>query len=232
MITIILIEPENSGNIGAIARSMANFGLSDLLLINPKCDFLSGEAIARSKHGLKVLKSAKTGDLRLLKKYGLLVGTTAKLGNDYNIPRSALTPKQLSETIRGKKTKIGIMFGREGNGLSNEELRMCDFIVSVPTSEKYPTLNISHAATIIFYEIFCSSDNKKNTDVTIPASAKEKEVMLKKIADLLDDLEFDTDDKKETQMVVWKRIAGKSMLTKREVYAVLGFVKKVRERMA
>src|SRR3989344_5033915 len=118
MITVALIEPETPGNIGAAARVMANFGYSDLILVSPKCDYLSEEARIRAKHGLGVLKKAKLKDWNWLKRQDTLVATTAQIGRDYNIPRSPISPEQLAENVHNAT----LVFGREGAGLSNEEI--------------------------------------------------------------------------------------------------------------
>lgn len=229
MLTVVLIEPEIQGNIGAIARVMANFGLNDLVIINPKCE-IGNEAIARAKHAKSLLKKAKIKDFSYLKKFDYLIATTAVIGTDYNIPRSPLSPEQLAEKLKSRG-KIAILFGREGTGLRNKEILKCDFVVTIPSYKKYRTLNISHAASIIFYELFKKSKKQKSTSHIVFASKIEKDIILKKINEILDKLPFATKDKKQTQKIVWKRIIGKSFLTKREAFAVLGFLRKLGKKL-
>jgi len=230
MIDIILVEPEKAGNIGAIARVMKNFEFSNLVLINPKVNHLDIEAVQRAKHGNDILKKAKVKDFNYLKQYDYRIATTAKIGTDYNIPRNVMSleqfGKKLSE-INTKKVKIAILIGREGLGLTNYEIKQADFTVAIPTSKKYPTLNISHSVAIILYEIYKNLKVEKDIDKIIPISKKEKEIILKKINKILNKLEFTTKEKKETQKIVWKRLIGKAMLTKREAFALLGFLKKL-----
>ncbi len=227
MISIVLIEPEIAGNIGFIARAMKNFGLKDLILINPKCK-LDKEDLWYAKHSKDIVKKAKIKTVSYLKNFDYLIGTTASIGySDYNIPRSPLTPKQLAEELpKLKSKKIALIFGREGIGLKNNEIQMCDIIVAIPTSIKYKTMNISHAASIIFYEIFQSQNKKKITDHITPASKIDQQVTYNLIKKLCDQVEFSTVNKKKTQLNVWKRILGKSFLTKRETFAMIGFFKK------
>jgi TrmH family RNA methyltransferase len=223
MITVILVEPEHSGNIGAIARVMANFDLKNLVLINPKCNHLDEEAQGRSKHARDVLKKAKVMDFSCLNDYDYVIGTSAIIGTDYNIPRCPLTPEELSLKLKDRKGKFALVFGREGSGLSNEEISKCDFMVKIPSSSEYPTLNISHAAAIIFYALF-----KEKGFSHIPAvSDTEKEIILGKIDNLLKGMDFTTPQKKVTQKITWKKIIGKAMLTKREAFVVLGFLRKL-----
>lgn len=228
MISIVLVEPENQGNIGAIARLIANFEFEKLILINPKCK-IEEEAYNRAKHAQKILKKAKISDFSKLKKFDYLIGTTAKLGSDYNIPRCPVTPEQLAEKISKleKKTKIAILFGREGTGLTNEELKMCDFTVTIPGSKNYPTLNLSHAVGIILYELFKKLSGDKRTEHIKSVSKREKDQIEKMFIEVLDKMTFSTPEKKETQKIVWKKIFGKSFLTKREAFAVMGFLKKL-----
>jgi TrmH family RNA methyltransferase len=230
MIYIILIEPETEGNVGAVARVMKNFGFSRLVLINPKADIKSEETRNRAKHAQDILKNAEIAGWDYLDKMDYLVATTAKLGTDYNIPRSPMTPDQLAEKIDIKQ-KIGIVIGREGLGLTNEEIGKCDFVVSIPADTKYPTLNISHALGIILYELYKKCGKLKSNSHIVVADKQYKDVLTKKTNELLDKLTFTTIEKKETQQIVWKRIFGKAMLTKREAFAVLGFLSKVNKKI-
>jgi len=228
MISIILMEPKLSANVGAIARVMKNFGFNDLVLINPKCNHLSQTARNRAKHANDVLQKAKVKKKGFLKQFDYIIATTAVLGTDYNIPRSPITPKQLAEKINSiDKLKIGILIGREGPGLTNKEILESDFIVTIPASPEYKTMNISHAVGIILYELFMKSKKAKTHEHIIFASKKEKEIILKNLNKILNRLDFKTKEKKETQKKVWKRLLGKSFLTKREAFALIGFLKKL-----
>ena len=90
-----------------------------------------------------------------------LIGSTAKLGTDYNIPRSPLTPQACAEKVVNLKNDVAILIGREGKGLYNEELALCDFIINIPSSKAYPTLNAVSAATILLYELFVAKNKEK-----------------------------------------------------------------------
>jgi TrmH family RNA methyltransferase len=224
------MEPENPGNIGAIARAMANFNLTRLVIVNPKCDALSKPALDRARHAQRILKTAKVCDKSCLKNFDYLIATTAILGTDYNIPRSPITPKQLAEKLVNVSGNIALLIGREGSGLTNREILGCDFVVTIPASKRYPTLNVSHAAVILFYEIFRAIGKNKSNSHIITATKKEKKVLLQKINNILQKMEFATPEKKETQKKVWKRIIGKSFLTKREAFALLGFFRKLEKK--
>ena len=224
MLTIVLIEPISPGNIGAIARAMKNFDLKKLILINPKCNPQSEEATKRAKHAKDILKKAKiVENFDYLKRFDYIIGTSANVGStDYNIPRLPVKPENLK--IKNKNSVI--VFGREDSGLTNEEIMKCDFIVSIPSSKKYQTLNISHAAAIIFYELFKQKKETSHEHIRMAVN-KDKQILFKLINQSLNKLNFSTPDKKETQKKLWKRIIGKSYLTKREFQAMCGFFKKI-----
>jgi tRNA/rRNA methyltransferase len=242
--TVILLEPENAGNTGAICRAMKNFDFEELLLVGPKFRTDSEDLRNRAKwandlvdkidimpkYNEKVLK-------KLRKDYDYLVATTAKLGRDYNILRSPITPEQLAERLseldKNKKSKkdinIGIVMGREGSGLTNEELEVMDFTVTIPTSRKYGTMNVSHATTIILYEIFKKISEENIISHITPISDAEKRQLLKLLDESMDKMRFLNEDKKDTQRIVWKKMINKSFLSRREAYALMGFLKKIRK---
>jgi tRNA/rRNA methyltransferase len=222
MITLILVEPANPQNIGSVARVMKNFGFSKLVLINPKTG-ITEDARRFAKHAQDVLKATKVRTFKHLDTYDCLIGTTAKLGTDYNINRSPLTPKDIPKACKGN---IGILIGREGEGLHNDELQKCDFVVTIPASRKYPTLNISHAVCIILYELFQAGAPDKSNSHIVPAKKEDKDILLKRINEALDRMQFATPSKRQTQKIVWKRIVGKSSLTRREAFALMGFFRK------
>ena len=225
MVYIALLEPINPGNVGAVARAMKNFGLKNLILINPRCGIKSEEAVKRAKHAKEILSKAKiVKNFSYLKKFDYIIGTTANVGStDYNIPRLPVKP----EDLKIKSRNSVIVLGREDSGLTNKEIMKCDFTVSIPSSTKYSTLNISHAAAVIFYELFKQKKETSHHHIRI-ATSKEKNILLKLIRLSLNKLKFSTKEKKETQKKLWKRIIGKSYLTKREFQALCGFFKKIK----
>ena len=232
-IRLILIEPENPGNTGAILRSMKNFDFDDILLIHPQFDIGSEELRNRAKWAgdlIKKIKVWKRYDLKKLRKeHDYLVASTARIGRDYNVLRSPITPEQLGQKVLGlKDARIGIMIGREGIGLNNEEVKMADFTLTIPTSKRYGTMNISHATAIILYEIFRSQQKESIISHITPISEAEKTQLLKILDSKLKSMYFATEEKRETQRIVWKKLIGKSFLSKREAYALMGFLKKIK----
>ena len=92
------------------------------------------------------------------------------------------------------------------------------------SSKEYKTMNISHAVAILLYELFAYTHKETKFP---PMTADEKRIIEKKIEKILNKMHFSTEDKRETQRRVWKRIIGKAMLTKREAFALIGFLRKL-----
>lgn len=225
MLSVVLIEPETPGNIGSVARVMKNFGARKLVLVNPKCSHLDGEAYGRAMHAREILKKATVVRRLSQFKADCLVATTSALGSDYNVLRSPITPSQLAGQLQGKSS-VAIVFGREGTGLTSAEISKCDLLVTIPSSRKYPALNLSHAVAIVLYELFQQSSSVKTTSHFPLASRQEKKLAMSMINQIISGMSFSIKSKKDTQSLVWQRLINKAFLTKREMYALLGFLRK------
>ncbi|MAE42653.1 rRNA methyltransferase [Candidatus Woesearchaeota archaeon] len=230
MIEVLLLEPRKQENLGSVARAMKNFDFKNLVLINPKCK-IGKKARKVAKHAQSVLAKTKIKPFSYIKKFDYLIGTTAILGTDYNIPRNPISIEQLANKLIkiNKNKKIGLLIGRETIGLKNNEIDLCDILVTIPSSKKYPTLNVSHSAAIMLYEIFKKLNNEKSNSHINFATKKDKDIISEYINKTLNKMDFSTKGKKATQKKVWKRIMGKALLTKREAFAVMGFLRKFKK---
>src|SRR3989344_3116529 len=107
MFTIVFVEPETPGNIGALARAMKNFGFTQLVLVNPKCDLKHPEIQGRAMHALDIVQKArvvKTLDAAV-KNAALVVGTTGKTTRSYDPKRASITPRELTKKTAGLQNK-------------------------------------------------------------------------------------------------------------------------------
>jgi len=224
MVDIVLLEPEHEGNVGAVSRVMANFGFDKLVVVNPQCDLKSDDFFKRAKHSkIKVVVRKK------IPKYNVLVGTTAKISTDYNVARTPIFPEQLAEKIIGLK-KVGLLFGREGDGLRNDEVELCDFLCIVNASKKYATLNLSHAVAIILYEIHKRQKKAKIADDITPARDIDKKQLQKMMNRVIDNHNFGGEHKQNVQKKIWKNVFNKAILTKREAFGMMGLLNKLKNR--
>ncbi|MFO7925196.1 MAG: RNA methyltransferase [Halobacteriota archaeon] len=155
-IAVAVVGAETPGNVGTIARSMKNFGLSELYLVDPPKLDREGEAYAFAGHArADVLPNATTVEFDHLVENFYTVACTATTNQDArkHVRYPFLKPEALSDELGGVDADVCIVFGRESVGLSNEELARLDRVCSIPASGSYPVLNLAQAATIVLYEL-------------------------------------------------------------------------------
>jgi tRNA/rRNA methyltransferase len=218
MLSVAVIGAKTSGNLGAISRIMANFGLKDLYLINPDCEIITDESRARAMRSIKILENAKV--IRTLSqiKADYLIATTAKLASSSNIHRIYLTPKELAKNF-DSSLHYCIVLGREDKGLFNEEIKQCDILLHIPTHKDYKVLNISHSLAIILYELSCQDNIPKKL-----ANKREKNAVFLRLDSLKNGIE-NYDKFRE----VFVNIINRSMIRKKEARALAGLLKKIQE---
>ncbi|WP_297083244.1 RNA methyltransferase [Thermoleptolyngbya sp. C42_A2020_037] len=157
-IRIVLVEPAGPLNVGAIARVMKNFGLRQLVLVNPQCDPLSAEArllavhaadLLEAAHPVATLSEALTGCQRA-------VATTGR--DRTTLPIRLESPQDCLPWLRsplsdGTLPTAALIFGREDSGLTNAELNLAQRFVQIPTSEAYASMNLAQAVAVCCYEL-------------------------------------------------------------------------------
>ena len=229
-IYVVFVECETPGNIGFLARTMANFGLKNLVLINPPK--LTPEAHYQATHGKYIVENALTypslDEFYQSKRIDFKIASTGIAGGSYNLSRIPLKPEQLSESIN-INNKIALLFGREGDGLSNKEIDDCDICVSIPTDPTYPILNISHAAAIIFYELF-KNKHEYAVEGLEESSSLEKEYLIKDMTDLINTLDI-PEHKKKNGLKTFKNIINRAFITGREAHTFKGILRRLKNKL-
>ncbi|MDI9609982.1 MAG: RNA methyltransferase [Archaeoglobales archaeon] len=214
MIHVVLVELKIPENIGFIARLVKNFGFEKLYLY--KCN-VTEESFKTSAHARTVLENAVVVEdlFSFLSKFNLIVGTTGISGGDYRFLRKPLlTPEELMDYIEGE---VAVLFGREDFGLLNEELERCHILVKIPTSEEYPVMNVSHAAAVLLYFL----SKKKTESVENLAKAEELEILIKKVAELLEHVSFPK-QRERRELVTLRRVLGRARLRDYELQTLFG----------
>lgn len=226
-IYVVFVECETPGNIGFLARTMANFGLKNLVLINPPK--LTNEAYYQATHGKYIVENAKIyktlDEFYQSQRIDFKVASTGMAGGSYNLARIPLKPEELGKSLN-VSNKIAILFGREGDGLTNKEINDSDICVSIPTDPTYPIMNISHAAAIIFYELF-----KNKHDFSVKgieeSTALEKEYLVKDMEDLINSLDI-PDHKKKNGLKTFNNIISRAFITGREAHTFKGILRRLK----
>ncbi|MBZ9788932.1 RNA methyltransferase [Rhizobium sp. 3T7] len=151
---IILVEPQMGENIGMVARAMANFGLADLRLVNPRDGWPNDKAQAAASKADHVIEGTKVFETleQAIADLNFVYATTARERDGFKPVRS---PVVAAETLRAKFRAgegTGILFGRERWGLNNEEVALADEIVTFPVNPAFASLNIAQAVLLMSYE--------------------------------------------------------------------------------
>jgi len=151
---IILVEPQLGENIGMVARAMANFGLAELRLVNPRDGWPSEKARSAAAKADHVIDGAKLFDTleEALADLNFVYATTARQRDNFKPVASPVTAAAnlRSRFVAGQKT--GILFGREKSGLKNEDVALADEIVTFPVNPAFASLNIAQAVLLMSYE--------------------------------------------------------------------------------
>lgn len=158
-IKVVLVEPLYQINLGYIARTLKNFGIREVNLVGPRCNYKGKEAIKYSKHAADILAKAKIHKsiAAAVRGCDVVIGTT---GIWYKSDSSFYNVHPISEMnkiIGGRKAAL--LIGRDDIGLTKEELKMCDANIFIPADDEYPVFNISHALAILLYELGREKEN-------------------------------------------------------------------------
>ena len=158
-VNFILVRPQLGENIGLVARGIKNFNIKSLRIVNPRCVWPNQKSLATSVGAKDVLKKTKIYN-SLDKSVGDLDIVLASTSRIRKVNKKIISIYDLKKKIK-KNKKIGIIFGPEASGLSNDEVNCADYLVKIPTNNEFSSLNLSHSAIIFCYEIFQFFSNKK-----------------------------------------------------------------------
>jgi len=225
---VVLVEPEKEGNIGAIARSMKNFGLTDLCIVSPKTS-IGDEAYRYATHGREILEKAQIVEnvSEALERIEHIVGTTAIVGRSTrNLLRIAINPAQLASRLAGTSGPVALLFGRESSGLTNTELEKCNIIVNIPASETYNVLNVATAASILFYELFKVRSVRSSS---LEPSRQSLERLASTFASLADAADLPAHRRRLADRA-FRNVLSKSFISRREVSLIMGVLRRIKDK--
>ena len=235
MISVAVVDAATPGNVGTIARSMKNFGCSELLLVDPPELDPDGEAYGFAGQAREdILPNAReiTFD-QLLERYHTVACTATTNENDSSHVRyPAKTPAELAESLRGVDSDTCLVFGRERVGLTNDELERLDEICSIPASADYPVLNLGQAATVVLYEMRELTVERDQHPEALHARADDRAI------EGLHD-EFGRflavighpEEKRHRGRRLFRRLVGRAHPTGRETKTLRGVFRRARQRI-
>ena len=158
---IILCRSQLGENIGATARALKNFSIPNLRLVNPRCVWPNQKALATSVEAKNILYTAKTyksigqsiGDL------DIIFASTSRMRK---VNKKIISVTDFTKKII-KSKKIGIIFGPEASGLTNNEINCADYLVTIPTIKSFSSINLSHSVILFCFQLFQHFSKKKFT---------------------------------------------------------------------
>ena len=232
-LVVVLVEPQFDGNIGAVARCLRNFGLHELRILRHDGDF-TDETRNRAKHAQSVLDDCQVHQNwdACFEDISLVIGTSGKREmGDKVLFRHFLLPAEMGERLSDVEGKVAIVFGPEGMGLTQEELRACDLMLTIPTWEGYPILNLSHTVAIVCYEWFQTLLPKVGNDRALPKTVHTERILnpdlkrqIRRRAKEIADASSKRDDQKTITADTLSRVILRGMPTDDEAHSLLGIL--------
>lgn len=215
-IVIVLTRPEESRNVGAVCRAMANCGLEKLRIVGKKSDFDDERVRILAIHAAGIWENAEFFETitDAVKDCTFAAGTTRRRGKKRG---KLLLPEEFAD-FAGKATdtdgKVAAVFGNERTGLTEEELDECNLGVTIPSSESFGSLNLSHAVQIVSYHIF--RNQNKNSPGNIPVNLERLEKTVTTISENLEKIGFFKIAGKPDMEKFWRDILSRACISEGE----------------
>lgn len=239
MTAIILVGPQMGENIGAAARVMLNFGLTDLRIINPRDGWPNPKAEDMSAGALDVIKNAKIFDntADALEDITHLYATTAR---SRDMVKPVYTPRTAIDEITTlpAKQKAAILFGAERSGLNNEDVTLAKGIITIPVAPIYTSLNLAQAVCVVCYEYAAAASNDTplqdpaHTKAPTVATAREVDDTLRDLETALDKTEFFRVPEKKPRMIQnIRNMFTRNSYTEQEIRTLRGIIRSFAEKI-
>ncbi|MFP3225430.1 MAG: tRNA (cytidine-2'-O-)-methyltransferase TrmJ [Sulfolobaceae archaeon] len=224
MIRLVIVEPEGAYNVGFIARLVKNFEVDEFYIVNPKCDL--EEAKKFSARGIEVLeKKAKIVSSfdDAIKDADIKIATSSIADNKGDLIRKSIRPWDLEKFI-GNDKRTALIFGRESVGLTREEIMKSDFLLFIPANPEYPVLNLSHAVSIVLYEIWRIKGKSSTSSISADV-IKLIEKYSRDITELI--METKSEEEIEKTKILFRRVLLKGVNDNEEGMALVRLLRKI-----
>ena len=228
--SVILVRPQLPENIGMVSRVMNNFGFKELILVNPRKNWLNTKSINSAKKSEFILQNAKVYNSldEALKKFSFVISTTNR---NRDLEKNTTSSFISLFKIIPRYKKIAFIFGPENSGLSNEDLRLTDLIFTINTNKNSNSLNLSHAVSIMCHNFFEFDKIKLKNNQKINKNTTNKEELLKYFDFLFRNLEiknfFVPKEKTESMKNNIFSIYLNSSISKKQLQTLWGITKKL-----
>ena len=228
---IILVEPSGPLNVGSIARLCSNFNVDQLRIVSPKCNIYSLETKKMALKGIKFIRECKIYESLIdsISDCDLVLATYGRIHYQKGYEQDSL--ENISTWIKNYKgvKNLAILFGREDRGLTNRELLMAHKVFTINTHKNFPSLNLSHAVSIVLYELskITTTDNiLKKKDLNF-ASSKQIEDSFLEIEKLLLKTGYLLPHTLNAKVSKFKKFIHRSETSKHELNILRGIVHQI-----
>jgi tRNA/rRNA methyltransferase len=233
---VILVEPQLADNIGAAARAMANFALTRLRLVKPREGWPAERAYVMASGAHRILDQAQVYDSveAAIGDLNFVFATTARAHDQAKPVVDAAAAAQIAAEKVAAGESVGLMFGRERNGLENDEVALADHIITLPVNPAFASLNLAQAVVVVAYEWFkLTSGAKLPFDMPRKSEAAPREQLLAFFANLERELEkvefFRPPDKRETMQINLRNIFSRMQPTQQDIQTLSGVIMAIAE---
>jgi len=227
-ITVVLNRPKYAGNIGSVARCAKNMGIERLFVVdysNPDMEAIKKMATHFAADVVENMKYFNRLD-EALSDFHYVVGTTSRLGS---VRGPVVHPREMAEQIADitQNNKVAILFGPEDAGLTNDELKYCHLLVTIPTSDDLKSINLSHAVMILCYEIFTACTPSPERFTPKLATSAELEGTYDHLKEVFVKIGFINLEKPDYWMTNVRRLLSRTKLFSKEVQIIRGICRSV-----
>lgn len=227
-ITIVLNKPKYPGNVGAVARCARNMGIEKIFVVGNR-DLLVEEMKQMSTHFAAGIVDRIQHFDRLdeaLANFQYIVGTTSRRGSGRG---PVVSPREMAELLVevSQHNGVALLFGPEDTGLSNDDLRFCHLLVTIPTSKRMKSVNLSQAVMILCYEIFAAHAGPLEEFTPRMASSEEIEGMYVQMKTVLMKIGFLHPQNPDHWMMHIRRFLGRTKLFSKEVKIIRGICRQL-----
>lgn len=212
-IYIVLTRPDEARNIGSACRAMANNDICHLRIVGKKEDYDEEKVRTLAIHAVNLWEDAEFFDSisEATKDCIVSAATTRRKGKKRG---KLLFPEEFAESMESVSGKIAIVFGNERTGLTDEEVDECTTAITIPSSESFGSLNLSHAVQIMSYQMFRSKKKQTSGLEQIPLERLDKTVSI--ISEKLEDIGFFKVTGKPDMEIFWRSVLSRAALTESE----------------
>ena len=226
-VTIVLKGPKYPGNVGSTARCAKNMGIGKMIVVG-QSGFDSEAVLQMATHEARdVVEAIRYCDTleEALAGFSWVVGTTARKGSGRG---PAVSPRRMAESLvsLSQENGIALLLGPEDTGLTNDDLRFCQTVVTIPTAG-FKSLNLSHAAMIVCYELFVARMGKEIPVAPKLATVRELEAMYAKLKEVLLAIGFFLPENPDYWMMHIRRLFARTSLQAREVKIIRGICRQI-----